>query len=257
MAGDPNLQTTEALALACETGGADILELGIPFSDPTADGLEIRKAGERALRSGTRTRDVLDLVARLRRQTAMPVVLMTYADPVLAMGISRFARDAVASGVDGIILPDVSIETSGEFRNAFDREGLDGIQLVAPSTPLDRAAEIARESRGFLYVVAQHGTTGVRSSLPDDLPSRIRSLHEVTALPLGVGFGVSTTEQVRALAAAGADGIVVGSAIVRHASENANPARVAKFVRSLAAGLARRGTAAPDASPMAPPRAHL
>jgi tryptophan synthase alpha chain len=238
MAGDPNLRTTEDLALACEAGGADILELGIPFSDPIADGSEIRQASERALRSGTRPHDVLDLAARLREQTRMPLVLMTYANPVLAMGVSRFAADSAASGVDGVILPDVSLEGSGEFREPFDQEGLDHIQLVSPSTPLGRAAEIGRASRGFLYVVAWHGTTGVRSNLPEDLPSRIRSLHGVTQLPLAVGFGVSTRGQVRALAAAGADGVVVGSAIIRLASEDRHPARVQQFVGQLAAGLA-------------------
>src|SRR5205823_6195278 len=145
---------------------------------------EIRQAAERALRSGTRPRDVLDLAARLREQSPMPVVLTTYANPVLAMGISRFAADSAASGVDGVILPDVSLEASGEFREAFDREGVDHIQLVAPSIPLRRAAEIGRASRGFLYVVAWHGTTGVRSEVPEDLANRIRSLRGVTHLPL-------------------------------------------------------------------------
>lgn len=238
MAGDPDLRTTEALALACEAGGANVLELGIPFSDPIADGPEIQNAGQRALRSGTRPGDVLGLAARIRGQSSRPLVLMTYVNPVLSMGISRFAARAVAAGVDGVIVPDVSLETSAEIREAFDGEGLDHIQLVAPSTPLRRAAHIGRGSRGFLYVVARYGTTGVRSSLPEDLAGRIRSLHGVTELPLGVGFGVSTREQVRDLAAAGADGVVVGSAIVRHASENPDPVRMRCFIRELAAGTA-------------------
>lgn len=246
MAGDPNLPTTEGFALACEAGGADILELGIPFSDPIADGPEIRRAGERALRSGTRPRDVLGLVARLRQETGMPLVLMTYVSPVLAMGLDRFAKEAAASGVDGIILPDVSLEASGEFRDAFGPEGIDHIQLLAPSTPMGRAAEIARVSRGFLYVVARYGTTGVRSDVPGDVRSRIRRLHGVTNLPLGIGFGVSTRDQVQTLAVAGADGVVVGSAIVRHASNHGDPARVREFVGELAAGLAR-GTPYPHA----------
>jgi tryptophan synthase alpha chain len=246
MAGDPDPRTTEALALACEAGGADILELGIPFSDPIADGPEIRQAAGRALRSGTRPRDVLDLAARLREQTPMPVVLTTYANPVLAMGISRFAADSAASGVDGVILPDVSLEASAGFREAFDREGVDHIQLVAPSIPLGRAAEIGRASRGFLYVVAWQGTTGVRSNLPEDLASRIRSLRGVTHLPLCVGFGVSTREQVHVVAAAGADGVVVGSALVGLAAKDGHPARVEKFVGQLATGLAHGADAAPD-----------
>lgn len=237
MAGDPDLRTTEALALACESGGADILELGIPFSDPIADGPEIQQAGQRALRSGTKPRDVIDLVGRLRTRTALPLVLMTYVNPVFAMGLSRFAERAVAAGVDGVILPDVSLEVSTEIREAFEERGLDHIQLVAPSTPSDRASAIACASRGFLYVVARYGTTGERSELPEDLAARIRRLHGATDLPLGVGFGVSTRDQVHDVAAAGADGVVVGSAIVRHASKNADPASVRKFVGELASGL--------------------
>jgi tryptophan synthase alpha chain len=238
MAGDPDLRTTETLALACEAGGADVLELGIPFSDPIADGPEIQNAGQRALQSGTRPGDVLGLATRIRERTTMPLVLMTYVNPVLSIGIPRFATRAVAAGVDGVIIPDVSLETSAEIREVFDGEGLDHIQLVAPSTPLPRAADIGRGSRGFLYVVARYGTTGVRSNLPEDLAGRIRSLHGVTELPLGVGFGVSTREQVRDLAAAGADGVVVGSAIVRRASENPDPARLQTFIEDLAAGTA-------------------
>ncbi|TLZ45901.1 MAG: tryptophan synthase subunit alpha [Methanobacteriota archaeon] len=231
-----------------------MLELGIPFSDPMADGPEIRQAAERALRSGTRPRDVLDLAARLREQSPMPVVLTTYANPVLAMGISRFAADSAASGVDGVILPDVSLEASGEFREAFDREGVDHIQLVVPSLPVGRAAEIGRASRGFLYVVAWQGTTGVRSDVPEDLASRIRSLRGVTHLPLCVGFGVSRREQVRAVVAAGADGVVVGSALVRLAAKDGHPARVEKFVGQLATGLAHGTDAAPDPNPGKDPR---
>ncbi len=242
MAGDPDLKTTEALALACEAGGADLLELGIPFSDPIADGPEIQEAGQRALRSGTRPRDVLALAASLRERTEIPLVLMTYMNPVLAMGVAAFAEHAADVGVDGVILPDVSLEVSDGIREVLDAAGVDHVQLVAPSTPADRAAAIAGASRGFLYVVARYGTTGTRSTLPEDLGPRIASLHRITNLPLGVGFGVSTRGQVRTLAVAGADGIVVGSAIVRHASENPDPARVRDFVADLAAGLPR-GTA--------------
>lgn len=237
MAGDPDLRTTEALALACEAGGADLLELGIPFSDPIADGPEIQEAGQRALRSGTRPRDVLSLAASLRKRTEIPLVVMTYMNPVLAMGLASFAERAADAGIDGVIIPDVSLEVSDEIRDALDTSGVDHVQLVAPATSPDRAAAIARASRGFLYVVARYGTTGARSTLPDDLGPRIASLHRVTNLPLAVGFGVSTRGQVHSLASAGADGIVVGSAIVRHAAENPDPKRVRDFVADLAAGL--------------------
>lgn len=245
MAGDPDLRTTESLALACEAGGADVLEIGIPFSDPIADGPEIQAAGQRALRAGTRPRDVVELVARLREKTEAPLILMTYMNPVLAMGLPTFAERAANAGVDGLIVPDLSLEASPEIRDALEPLGVDMIQLVAPSTPPSRAAAIADASRGFLYVVARYGTTGVRSNLPQDLGDRIEALHRVSSLPLGVGFGVTTGAHVRAVAAAGADGVVVGSSIVRRAAERGDPEDVRKFVVELAAGLAIEGTTSP------------
>jgi len=238
MAGDPDLRMTESLATACEAGGADVLELGIPFSDPIADGPEIQEAGQRALRAGTRPRDVVALAARIRQKTEIPLVLMTYMNPLLAMGLPTFAERAASAGVDGVIVPDLPLEASPEVREALEPLGVDVIQLVAPSTPPARAAAIADASRGFLYVVARYGTTGVRSSLPEDLRGRITALHRVSSLPLGVGFGVTTGDHVRAVAAAGADGVVIGSSIVRRAAERRNAEDVRKFVAELATGLA-------------------
>ncbi len=243
MTGDPDLRRTDALALACEAGGADILELGIPFSDPLADGPEIQEAGQRALRGGTRPGDVLSLAASLRTRTEIPLVVMTYLNPVLAWGVKAFAERTADAGVDGVIIPDLSTQISDELRDALDGSGVDHVQLVAPATPADRAEAIARASRGFLYVVARHGRTGTRSSLPEDIEKRIASLHRVTNLPLGVGFGVSTRDQVHALASWGAEGIIVGSAIVRFAAENPDPDRVRDFVADLAAGLCREAAA--------------
>lgn len=237
MAGDPDLATTESLALACGRGGADILELGIPFSDPIADGPEIQRAGQRALRAGTRPRDVLDLAGRLRDRTNMPLVLMTYVNPILAMGLTAFARHAADSGVDGVIVPDLSLEESEEARAALDAHGVDHVQLVAPSTPRERAVLIGRASRGFVYVVARYGTTGVRATLPADMRDRLASLKSLAALPLAVGFGVSNADQVRTLAGYGADGVVVGSAIVRRIAEDSRPEGVERLVADLAAGL--------------------
>jgi len=234
MAGDPNLPTTESLALACVRGGADILELGIPFSDPIADGPEIQKAGQRALRAGTRPRDVLGLASHIRRASDVPLVLMTYLNPVLAIGLGDFADLASTAGVDGVIIPDLSFEESDGVAATFSAHGIDAIQLVAPSTPPGRAQAIALASRGFLYVVARYGTTGVRTSLPEDLTSRLAALKKATSIPLAVGFGVSTPEHVRALRDAGADGVVVGSAIVRKATEDPSPAAVERFVAALA-----------------------
>ncbi|HYS71214.1 MAG TPA: tryptophan synthase subunit alpha [Thermoplasmata archaeon] len=248
MAGDPDLRRTDALALACEAGGADILELGIPFSDPIADGPEIGEAGQRSLRGGTRPGDVLSLAASLRTRTEIPLVVMTYLNPVLAMGVEAFAERVADAGVDGLLIPDVSSQISDELRDALDRAGVDHVQLVAPATPPDRATAIARASRGFLYVVARHGTTGIRSKLPEDIENRIASLHRVTNLPLGVGFGVSTRDHVRTLASWGADGIVVGSAIVRFAAENPDPDRLRDFVADLAAGLPQAAASRVDRS---------
>lgn len=237
MAGDPDLRHTEAFARACEQGGADVIELGIPFSDPIADGPEIQRAGQRSLRSGTRSRDVIGLAASLRRHSEIPLVLMSYANPIYAMGLETFAEQVRDAGVDGVIVPDLSWEDSDEISEALEGCGLDGIQLVAPSTSVERAAAIAESSQGFLYVVSRFGTTGARPDLSDDLPARISDLHHVTDLPLAVGFGVTTAAHVRALAGAGADGIVVGSAIVRRVGEGAEPEAIARFVAELTASL--------------------
>lgn len=243
MAGDPNLAASEELALACVRGGANLLELGIPFSDPIADGPEIQAAGQRALRAGTRPRDVLDLAARLRRKTEVPLILMTYLNPVLALGLDAFADRATAAGVDGLIVPDLSLEESAEIRHTTDRHAIDLIQLAAPSSSVARVRDIAAFSRGFLYVVARYGTTGTRSDLPADLAPRLRDIRMASSIPLGVGFGVTTREHVQALVAAGADGVIVGSAIVRRAAESPDPKSVERFVADLAAGGRERGSA--------------
>ncbi len=237
MAGDPDVPTSERLALACIRGGANLIELGLPFSDPIADGPEIQAAGQRALRAGTRTNDVLELVARLRRESDVPLLVMSYLNPILSVGLKPFADRAAAAGVDGVIVPDLSLEESGEVREAFDFAHVDLVQLVAPSTAEARARAIGDASRGFVYVVARYGTTGVRSDLPEDLRDRLASLHRVTPLPLAVGFGVSTAEHVRTLVASGADGVVVGSAIVRKAAEASDPGAIETFVRGLASGV--------------------
>lgn len=240
MTGDPTLAATEGFALACERGGADLLELGIPFSDPIADGPEIQRAGQRALLAGTRPRDVIGLVSRVRSRLDIPIVLMTYLNPIEAMGLDSFASACSAGGVDGVIVPDLSLEESDGLRAAMDARGVDHIQLVAPSTPEDRSRAIGEASRGFLYVVARYGTTGTRLNLPDNLAARMKVLRRATALPLSVGFGVSTKDHVRTLAGLGADGIVVGSAIVRRIAEDPRPAALEVFVRDLASGLPGR-----------------
>jgi tryptophan synthase alpha chain len=237
MAGDPSLEETELFARACERGGIDVIELGIPFSDPIADGPEIEAAGVRALKAGTRPKDVIDLAGRLRKGSEVPLVLMTYMNPILGMGLSEFGRGAAKAGVDGVIVPDLSLEESDEVRETLDSVGIDHVQLIAPSTPEERARSIAGASRGFLYVVARYGTTGTRAELPRDLGSRLKALKRLTALPLAIGFGVSTSDQVRQVAALGADGVVVGSAIVNRITSDPNPDSVEAFVRQLASGI--------------------
>lgn len=242
MGGDPDLATSERLALACVRGGADLLELGIPFSDPIADGPEIQAAGLRSLKAGTRPKDVLDVAARIRRQSDVPLLVMTYLNPILAMGLDSFAERAAASGVDGVIVPDLSLEESAEVAGALDPTHVDLVQLVAPSTPEARARSIGEASRGFVYVVARYGTTGVHSDLPEGLPGRLAALHRAIRLPLAVGFGVSSPDHVRTLASCGADGVVVGSAIVRKATEDPDPDVVEAFVRDLAGGVTARAS---------------
>jgi tryptophan synthase alpha chain len=161
---------------------------------------------------------------------------MTYMNPILAMGLSDFGRDAARVGVDGVIVPDLSLEESDELRETLDSVGVDHVQLIAPSTPQVRAGAIADASRGFLYVVARYGTTGTRAELPRDLGGRLKTLKRLTNLPLAVGFGVSTSDQVRQVAALGADGVVVGSAIVNQIASNPDPDGVEAFVRRLTSG---------------------
>ncbi len=245
MAGDPSLAATEELALACVRGGADILELGVPFSDPIADGPEIQMAGQRALRSGARPRDVLNLAARLRARTEVPLVLMSYLNPILALGPREFAARARAAGLDGLIIPDMPLEESDEVRTLLDAQGIDLVQLVSPATPPARAAAIGKASRGFLYVVSRYGTTGMRSDLPEGLALRLEELRRLTALPLAVGFGVSTKEHVEALASIGADGVVVGSAVVRLIAERPEAKTIEGFVADLASGLHGRPVTSP------------
>ncbi len=237
MAGDPSLGETERLLHACERGGIDVIELGIPFSDPIADGPEIQAAGVRALKGGTRPKDVIALAGRVRKDSDVPIVLMTYMNPILAMSLPAFGANVAKAGVDGVIVPDLSLEESDEIRETLDSVGVDHIQLIAPSTPEDRARAIVSASRGFLYVVARYGTTGTRAELPRELGARLKVLKRLTKLPLAVGFGVSTPDQVRQVAALGADGVVVGSAIVNRIASDPQLDGVEAFVRELASGL--------------------
>lgn len=232
MAGDPSLADTERLVIEAERRGADVVELGVPFSDPLADGPVIQRAGVRALAAGTTLSRVLELVATLRARVRVPLVLMTYYNPVLAFGLKAFARTAAEAGADGVIVPDLPHEESEPLRAEAEPAGLDLIHLVAPTSPPARVKAIARLSRGFVYVVSLTGVTGERRELPKDLDAQLRTLRLVTTKPVCVGFGVSTAEQVAAVGRV-ADGVAVGSAIVRTIEQHAATPALLQHVGAL------------------------
>lgn len=244
-AGDPSLEVTESLLPALAEAGADVVELGVPFSDPIADGPAIQRASERALASGARLGAVLDLVGRARGAGVdVPVVLFGYANPVLAMGEAAFAARAAAAGVDGALVTDLPPEEGSAFAATLRAARIDPVFLLAPTSPPRRAKVVGRLSRGFVYVVSRAGVTGVRADVPEglaDLVARVRA--GVGRLPVAVGFGISTPEQVSAVARL-ADGVVVGSAVVlaMEAATGAggDPVRAAaSLVRTLAAATGR------------------
>lgn len=223
-AGDPTGDATVALARALARAGADVLELGVPFSDPIADGPVLQRAAERALRSGTTLSRVFEIGRRIRGETGIALVLFTYLNPLLRAGIGRAARSARDAGFDGVLVTDLPPEEAGEYRKALRSAGLDTIFLVSPTSPPSRMNAAAQLSSGFLYVVSRSGTTGARSSLPSDLPETVRRARRAArSLPIAVGFGIATP-RVAARAARLADGVVVGSALV-HAAEVAGDRR--------------------------------
>lgn len=211
--GDPSLEVTEALVYAMEEAGADLIELGIPFSDPTAEGPVIQAANVRALSGGVTTDKIFDRVGQIRKKTTIPLVFMTYANVVFSYGAERFVQRAAKAGMDGLILPDVPYEEKEEFEQACQAHGLDMISLIAP-TSHERIKQIAREAQGFVYCVSSLGVTGMRTRISTDIGAMVRLVKEVRAIPCAVGFGISTPEQAAAMAAQ-ADGVIVGSAIVK------------------------------------------
>lgn len=213
-AGDPDLATTKALVLEMVRHGGDLIELGVPFSDPLADGPIIQRASQRALRGGTTLRKILQTVNELRRETDVPLILMTYYNPVFRCGEEAFVAEALAAGVDGVIVPDLPPEEAQTLAALTRDTSLDLIFLMAPTSTPARMALIADACQGFIYYVSRLGITGVREQLADDLGMRLRHVRAHTSKPVAVGFGVSTPDHVR-LAAELADGVVVGSAIVK------------------------------------------
>ena len=211
--GDPDLETTGKIVREMEKAGADLIELGIPFSDPTAEGPVIQGANIRALAGGVTTDKIFDFVRGLRRDVTVPLVFMTYANVVFSYGIERFAAACADAGIDGLILPDVPHEEKEEFAPAFRTRGIDFISLIAPTSE-NRITEIAKDAEGFLYLVSSLGVTGERAEIRTDLQSIITNIRANTQIPVAVGFGISTPEQAANMAAI-SDGVIVGSAIVR------------------------------------------
>jgi tryptophan synthase alpha chain len=246
-AGDPSLDATEQIVLAAAESGADVIELGVPFSDPVADGPTIQRASDRALRAGTTLTGVIDLVRRLRARTQVPLVLFSYFNPILQMGLEKFADAASSAGADGVLATDLTPEEAADYHTAMRARNLDTIFLAAPTSTDERLAKIADCSSGFLYLISRTGVTGSRAALPEDLPALARRVRRFTKLPLAVGFGISQPEHVSVLGGI-ADAAVVGSAIVAEIEKSANSKdaadNVAHLVRSLKeaarSGISRR-----------------
>jgi tryptophan synthase alpha chain len=242
-AGDPSLDATEEIVIAAAEAGADVIELGVPFSDPVADGPTIQRASERALHARTTLAGVIDLVRRLRMRTQVPLILFSYFNPLLQMGVEKFAEAAANAGADGVLATDLTPEEAGEYRAAMRARGLDTIFLAAPTSTDERLTKIAECSSGFLYLISRTGVTGTRDALPEELPGLARRVRRFTKLPLAVGFGISQPEHVSVLGGI-ADAAVVGSAIVAEIEKARNAKEAAGNVARLIGALkdaARRG----------------
>ncbi|MCE9612585.1 MAG: tryptophan synthase subunit alpha [Chthoniobacter sp.] len=237
-AGDPHLDATRELAWAFEEAGVDILELGVPFSDPLADGVVNQLAATRALASGTTAQGVLDCVRAIRAQSQLPIVLYTYMNPIYRFGFAEFHRAAEAAGVDGLLILDLPPDEDAQNAELMQQTGLKRIRLIAPTTPPARIAQLTAGASGFVYYVSREGVTGEQAEIATSLGERVAEIRATTALPIAVGFGISTPEHVRQVTQH-ADAVVVGSAIVKQIAEfGHDPALVEKlaaFVRPLAA----------------------
>ena len=235
-AGDPSLDATRAIALAAIDAGADVIELGVPFSDPLADGPVIQRASERALARGTRLKDVLGLAREIRAaRPSAGLVIFSYFNPILRYGLARFADDAAAAGADGVLVTDIIVEEADEYLAEMKRVGLAPIFLAAPTSPDDRLEAIASHSQGFVYAISRTGITGTQQSLTSDAAALVARIRRWTPLPVAVGFGISNAEHV-AQVARFADAAVIGSAIVElieRSTPEASPGAVARFIKGL------------------------
>ena len=239
-AGDPSLDATYKFVLALEEGGADIIELGVPFSDPVADGPTIQRASERALKAGASLAGVLGLVRRIRQTSQIPLVLFSYFNPILQMGLEKFAAAAALAGADGVLATDLTPEESEDYRRILHEQNLDTIFLAAPTSTDDRLKKISACSSGFLYLISRTGVTGAKDSLPDDLPGLLRRTHQFTGLPVAVGFGISLPGHVSILGGL-ADAAVVGSALVSEIEKASSPDAAANSLRQRMSALKEAG----------------
>jgi tryptophan synthase alpha chain len=250
-AGDPTLAVTRDYVLALAEAGADIVELGVPFSDPLADGPTIQRASERALKSGTTLAGVLALVRQIRQSSQVPLVLFSYFNPILQMGLEKFAAAAAEAGADGVLVTDLTPEESAEYRQILQAHHLDTIFLAAPTSTDERLVKIAGCSSGFLYLISRTGVTGAKDALPDDLPALLRRARSSTQLPIAVGFGISLPGHVSVLGGL-ADAAVVGSALVSEIEKAVSPEAAATALRARVRALkeaARRGLSRREATP--------
>ena len=228
-AGDPSLAVTKKLILGLADAGVDIMEIGVPFSDPTADGPVIQEASQRSLKAGTTLQGVLDLVADIHRISPIPMVLFGYYNPIFAYGTKKFAQAAKKAGVDGILVVDLPREEAQELRKYTDAHGIDFISLVAPTTGMERLRRITADATGFIYYISITGVTGTAAPKIDNIKSEVEKIRKITKLPLAVGFGISNPKQASEIANF-ADGVVIGSAVVRLIDENKNNSDLVKIV---------------------------
>ena len=235
--GDPTLDITEQLLYAMEEAGADLIEIGIPFSDPIAEGLVIQGAHERALSAGCTTDKLFDMICRARKRVTVPMVFLTYLNPIYTYGKERFMKRCRECGIDGIIVPDMPFEEKGELSGVCEEYGVDIISLIAP-TSKERIRMIAGDAKGYIYCVSSLGVTGVRSEIRTDIAGMVRLVREITKIPCAVGFGISAPEQARKMAEV-ADGAIVGSAIVKLIAQYGQDCvpHVAEYVRTMKGAL--------------------
>lgn len=235
-AGDPNLQKTGAFVLSLEKAGADIIELGIPFSDPMADGPVIQRASERALANGTRLRGILGLVRKLRRKTNIPLLLMGYYNPILHYGLQKFSQEAAVVGVDAVLVVDLPPEESADLDRELKKQDIALIYLLTPTSDMKRIRKVVSRARGFIYFVSMTGITGAKLKSEEVIWKKVLEIRRLTRLPIAVGFGISTPEQARKIAKL-ADGVVVGSALVKKIEGKIPIGQLEKFVAQMKAAL--------------------